>query len=83
MNEILPAISAFFWFDVDRVLCRSRLIDCELPENHYFLHLFRYGKIRHKGSKRNYVGRFMNFMKIVAGCAVCTGINEITFMGVV
>jgi hypothetical protein len=45
--------------------------------------LFRYGKIRHKGSKRNYVGGFMNFMKIGAGCAVHTGINEITFMGVV
>jgi hypothetical protein len=45
--------------------------------------LFRYGKIRHKGSKHNFVGGFMNFMKIGAGCAVCTGINEITFMGVV
>jgi hypothetical protein len=51
------------------------LIDCELPENHYFRNLFRCGKIRHKGSKRNYVEGFMNFMKIGAGCAVHTGIN--------
>jgi len=86
MNEILPAFSAFFFFFffyVDRVLCRSSLIDCKLPENRYFLHLFRYGKIRHKDSKHNYIGGFMNFMKIGAGCAVRTGINEITFMGVV
>jgi hypothetical protein len=45
--------------------------------------LFRYGKIRHKGSKCNSVGGFMNFIKIGAGCAVRTGINEITFMSVV
>jgi len=59
------------------------LTDCEFPENCHFLHLFRYDKIRHKGSKRNTFGGFMNFMKIGAGCAVCTGINEITFMRVV
>jgi len=72
-----------FLFDVDWVLCRSWLIDWEFPENCHFTHLFRYGKIRHKGSNRNSVGGFMNLMKIGAGCAVHTGINEITFMGVV
>lgn len=47
------------------------------------MHLFRFGKIRHKGSKCNFVGGFVNFMKIGTGCAVRKGINEITFMGVV
>lgn len=41
------------------------------------VHLFRYGKISLKGSKCNFVGGFVNFMKIGAGCAVRTGINEI------
>jgi len=68
-----------FLFDEDRVLCRSWLTDCEFLENRHVPHLFRYSKIRHKGSKRNSVGGFMNPMKI----AVHTGINEVTFMGVV